>query len=157
MLQIHIIALGSLKESYWRDALAEYTKRLKPWATISIHELKEESFDAKSNPDVIKKKEAKKINDQLSMINDQFVIVLDEHGKQFSSRAFAQQLNKTTMEQYNTFTFIIGGPLGLDASVIKSANLVLSLSAATLPHQMARVVSLFQSSNEPVIAHTKEW
>ena len=61
MHHIHIITLGKLKESYWREAEAEYLKRLQPFAKLTIHELKEESFDEKSRPEIIKAKEAKKI------------------------------------------------------------------------------------------------
>src|SRR3989338_3695745 len=128
MINIHLIVLGKLKESYWKEAEAEYLKRLKPYARLTIHELKEESFDDKSNTELIKEKEMEKIKDRLSKIKNGFIIALDEHGKQLSSPEFVNTFNNNeTMEQRNNLTFIIGGPLGLHASILKSANLVLSL------------------------------
>ncbi len=139
MLHINLISLGKLKEKHWQSAEAEYLKRLGAWAKINIVELKEESFTEKDPLEFVKQKEAAKIKDALSKISDSYVIVLDEHGKQFSSVNFAKKINELTNQQINNLTFIIGGPLGLDESVLKIANLKLSLSDMTFTHQMARV------------------
>lgn len=157
MLHINIITLGKLKEEYWRMAEAEYLKRLKPYAKVSVVELKEESFDEKSNPEVVKKKEAEKISDRLSVIGDQYIIALDEHGKQFSSTELSKQFNNETMKQWNNITFIIGGPLGLDESIIKKANLLLSISKLTFTHQMARVILLEQIYRGMMIANNRRY
>ncbi len=143
MLNIHIITLGKLKESYWREAEAEYLKRLQPYAKIFIHELKEESFGEKDNPEIIKKKEADKIKIELLKIKDSYVVALDEHGKQFNSVQFAQNLSNLSNSN-NSFTFIIGGPLGLDQTIAEIANLKLSLSPFTFTHQMARIFLIEQ-------------
>ncbi len=139
MLHLNLIVLGKLKEKYWQEAEAEYLKRLQTWAKITIYELREESFSDKDKPESIKQKEAEKIIATLNKIKDNFVIVLDEHGKSFSSTQFANQLNQLSNQQFNSFTFIVGGPLGLDESILKLANLKLSLSSMTFTHQMARV------------------
>lgn len=133
MIHINIIAVGKLKEKFWREGEAEYLKRLSAFAKITIHELKEESFGEKDSPDMIKKKEAEKIISILKK-QDGLIIVLDEHGQQFSSTAFADKIKPA-----GKLTFIIGGPLGLDESILKTANLKLSLSSMTFTHQMARV------------------
>ena len=134
MIHIDLICLGKLKETFWREAEAEYLKRLSAFAKIEIHELREESFGEKDSPEIVKKKEAEKILSVLKK-QDGLIIVLDEHGKQFSSTAFAGQIKPA-----GKLTFIIGGPLGLDESVLKIANLKLSLSPLTFTHQMARVI-----------------
>lgn len=141
MIHINLIVLGKLKEIFWQEAEAEYLKRLQPWAKITIHELREESFSEKNNPEQIKQKEAEKILDQLKKfsLEQSHLIVLDEHGKQFSSINFSRQLDQLSSQQTNDFTFIIGGPLGLDQSILKLAKLKLSLSSMTFTHQMARV------------------
>ena len=127
MLHINLICLGKLKESFWRDAETEYLKRLQPFAKIKIIELREESFDEKNNPETIKQKEAEKI--LKSIPENSFVIALDSTGKQFTSPQLAQQLlNNPTIQQTNNITFIIGGPLGLDASILKTTQLKLSFS-----------------------------
>ncbi|OGH92672.1 MAG: hypothetical protein A2563_03295 [Candidatus Magasanikbacteria bacterium RIFOXYD1_FULL_40_23] len=137
MLHIDLIILGKLKETFWQEAESEYLKRLKPWAKITIHELREESFSEKDNIENIKQKEAEKIIGTLEKIKDAHIIVLDEHGKNFSSKQFAQHF--TELEQFHHLTFIIGGPLGLHESILKLAKLKLSLSSMTFTHQMARV------------------
>jgi|SRR3989344_901649 len=144
MLHIHLITLGKLKESYWREAEAEYLKRLQPYAKIFVHELKEESFTEKDTPEIIKQREAEKIKSELSKIKDTYIIALDEHGKQFSSVKLAQQLNNETMQQSNTITFILGGPLGLDKTILSLSPFTLSLSPLTFTHQMARIILLEQ-------------
>lgn len=137
MLHLNLIVLGKLKEKFWQEAETEYLKRLQTWAKINIYELREESFSEKDKSENIKQKEAKKIITTLNKIRDNFVIVLDEHGKNFSSKQFAGQFNQ--IHQFHHLTFIIGGPLGLDESILKLAKLKLSLSSMTLTHQMARV------------------
>lgn len=144
MLHITIITLGKLKEPFWRDAESEYTKRLSAFVKLKIIELKEESFNDKDNVEIIKQKEAKKINDQLSMLNNQFVIVLDEHGKKLSSVEFAKSITQLTNKQINNVTFIIGGPLGLDQSILNLSTFHFSLSFLTFTHQMVRIFLLEQ-------------
>ncbi len=138
MLHINLIVLGKLKENYWQEAEAEYLKRLGSWAKISIQEIKEESFSEKDPPEFIKQKEAEKIFATLAKISDSHIIILDQNGQQFSSPDFSQKLNNLA-QQTGNFTFIIGGPLGLHETILKKANLKLSLSSLTFTHQMARV------------------
>jgi len=144
MFALHIITLGKLKEKYWWEAEAEYLKRLNPYFKMEIIELKEESFSEKDKPEQIKRKEAEKIKNVLEKIKGAFIIALDEHGKAFSSVQFAEQIKKITTGQTNNIIFVIGGPLGLDESILQSANLKLSLSAMTFTHQMARIFLLEQ-------------
>lgn len=139
MLHINIIVLGKLKEKYWQESEAEYFKRLSAWAKISIHEIKEESFSEKDPAEFIKQKEAKKITGALAKFPNSYLVALDQHGKQFSSLDFSKKINQLAVEHGGNLTFIIGGPLGLDESILKIANLTLSLSAMTFTHQMARV------------------
>jgi 23S rRNA (pseudouridine1915-N3)-methyltransferase len=146
MFHINLIVLGKLKEKFWQEAEAEYLKRLQAWAKIAIHELREESFSEKDSPEHIKQKEAEKISAQLKKLSleQSYIVVLDEHGKQFSSLDFAKHINQSSNQQINNFTFIIGGPLGLDQSILKLASLKLSLSSMTFTHQMARIFLLEQ-------------
>ncbi|MBU0546173.1 23S rRNA (pseudouridine(1915)-N(3))-methyltransferase RlmH, partial [Patescibacteria group bacterium] len=111
---------------------------------IKIHELREESFDEKTKPELVKEKEAKKIITDLEKIKDKYIIALDETGKQFSSLELATQIKSPAFQQFNNLIFIIGGPLGLDETVVKQANLKLSLSKMTFTHQMIRVFLLEQ-------------
>lgn len=157
MIHLNLIVLGKLKEKFWQEAEAEYLKRLQPWAKITIYELREESFSEKDKPGNIKQKEAEKIISTLNKIKDNFILVLDEHGKNFSSTQFANQLNQLSNQQINKFTFIIGGPLGLDESILKLANLKLSLSSMTFTHQMARVFLWEQIYRAMTINHGRNY
>jgi len=141
MLKIKIICLGKLKESYWREAEAEYLKRLGPFAKIEIIELPEISFQPKDNPEKIKEKEGKSILKHIK--DDEFVIALDERGKEKSSEELAHFLEETG-QRGQTITFIIGGPLGLSGELLSHANLQLSFSRLTFTHQMIRVILLEQ-------------
>ncbi len=142
MLHIHLIVLGKLKEQFWQAAEAEYLKRLQAFAKITIHELKEESFNEKDPPEMIKQKEALKITAELDKIKDTLVFVLDEHGKHFTSPQWAAHLQKQ-FNNYTTITFILGGPLGLHQSILDISEKI-SLSAFTFTHQMARVILIEQ-------------
>jgi len=141
MLKIKIICLGKLKESYWREAEAEYIKRLGPFARFEIIEIPEISFQPKDDPEKIKIKEGESI---LKYVKDEeFIIALDEHGEQKGSEELAHFLEDTG-KRGQTITFIIGGPLGLSGEVLSHANLQLSLSKLTFTHQMVRVILLEQ-------------
>lgn len=157
MITIHYITLGKLKERFWREAEAEYVKRLQPWAKIIVHELREESFGSKDNPDSIKNKEASKIETELTKISAAFVVVLDEHGAKYSSIQFSEKLTAITTTQNNHVVFVIGGPLGLSESIRQRAELLLSLSSFTFTHQMARVILLEQIYRAMMIANGRTY
>ena len=134
-MNIHLICLGKLKESYWRDAEAEYLKRLSPYYKIHIHELKEVGFSEKDNPENIKAKEAELIKEVLNKTKTELVIALDQHGKQYSSEDLASFL-----ADKNDIALIIGGPLGLHDSIMQLVKFKISLSSLTFTHQMARII-----------------
>jgi len=141
-MNINLIVLGKLKESFWREAQSEYLKRLQGFAKVNIIELREESFTEKDLAGKIKTKEAEKII--TSLPKDSFVVVMDENGKKFSSVQFSKHLNVLMDNKIGNITFIIGGPLGLDKKILDLANLKFSLSDLTFTHQMARVFLLEQ-------------
>ncbi len=141
MLNIKIIALGKLKESYWKEAETEYLKRLHPYAKVEIIELPEEPFRDTDDREKIKKIEAEKIKKHLK--EGAVVFALHEKGKEFTSPNFAKFLedNSTRGE---TIIFVIGGPLGLHESILNLATQQVSLSEFTFPHQMVRTILLEQ-------------
>lgn len=143
MFNLHLIVVGKLKEEYWREAEAEYLKRLRPFCTLIIHELKEKSFNEKDPVELTKEKEADKILAALEKFDPGYVIALEEQGKTFSSPDFAKQL-QNWHEANHTITLIIGGPLGIAPTIRKHAQTTLSLSPLTFTHQMTRVILLEQ-------------
>lgn len=144
MLHIKLVCLGKLKEKYWQEAEEEYLKRLSVFAKVEIVELKEESFDGKMSAQMIKEKESQLLKNALNKSQDAFLVVLDEHGKQFSSVDFSKKLSDLSVNGSSDFVFVIGGPLGLDESILKMAKLKLSFSSFTFTHQMIRVFLLEQ-------------
>lgn len=154
MLNIKLIIVGKYKETYWKEAEKEYIKRLSPYAKLDIIEIKEEAFRNNDDRDSIKSLEADKIKKHLDP--DAIVIALHETGKEFTSVEFANflQRNSTRGEKLQ---FIFGGPLGLDQSILEKANVQLSLSQLTFPHQMARVILLEQLYRAVTIQKGKQY
>jgi 23S rRNA (pseudouridine1915-N3)-methyltransferase len=156
MLHIHIITLGKLKESYWREAEGEYLKRLKPLLKISLYELKEESFSEKDPVEIIKSREAEKLKSVLERFKNAYVVALDEQGKEFSSvelSRFVEGIKSKTGD----LALVIGGPLGLHKSIRNLAQTTISLSKLTFTHQMVRIVLLEQLYRSQMIAGGRKY
>ncbi|TVW61169.1 23S rRNA (pseudouridine(1915)-N(3))-methyltransferase RlmH, partial [Streptococcus pneumoniae] len=124
---------------------AEYSKRISRVAKFEMIELSDEK-----TPDKASESENQKILEiegqrSLSKIADRdFGIVLAIEGKTFFSEEFSKQLEETSIKGFSTFTFIIGGSLGLSSSVKNRANLSVSFGRLTLPHQLMRLVLVEQ-------------
>ena len=144
-MNVTILAVGKLKEKYWRDAVAEYSKRLKSYCSLQITEIKESPLRA--NPSAADE-EAVKIAegaDILSRIrSSDYVITLEIKGKVLSSEALAQKIEALAIDGKSSIVFVIGGSLGLSEEVSRRADFKLSFSAMTFPHQMMRVMLLEQ-------------
>ena len=135
---IKIIAVGSIKEKYLKDAIDEYTKRISKYTNIEIIEVKDEGL---VEPTKSLQLEEEKI---LKHINDKdYIITLEIEGKCLSSTELASKLDRITLEA-STITFIIGGSYGLSQNIKDKAKLHLSFSKMTFPHQLFRVLLLEQ-------------
>lgn len=138
MYNIHLICLGKLKESYWREAEAEYLKRLQTWVKVEIHEIKEETLI--SNRALVQQKESEKIAQELAKLQVDMVVVFDENAKEKTSEAWARDWANWALNGQSRVAFIIGGPYGLDESILQKYSTRLALSQFTFTHQLARVV-----------------
>lgn len=141
VMNLRIIVVGKTKEPYWQAAEAEYIKRLKPYITIENVVLKPGSISASLPIVEIKYHEGENILKRISP--DDFVVVLDEQGKDMTSREFAQ-VSSAWHEARGTICIVIGGAFGLSEDVKQRAQLTLRLSSMTLTHEMARIVLLEQ-------------
>jgi len=119
----------------------EYAKRLKPYAKLSIKELKEEAFKDEKDKKRVLAVEGKKILEAIP--NDVAYILLDIDAKQMTSKEFAVALQEMG-ERGNHLYFIIGGPLGVSDEVRQKAYVSLSFSRLTFTHQIARILLLEQ-------------
>ena len=144
-MQINLLCVGKLKEKYWVGAVEEYKKRLSSYCKVSIVEVPDEPTPDHASPaqeEAIKRKEAEKL---LAKVGERdYVIALAIEGKGLTSEDFADHLDKMAGQGYSTFTFIIGGSLGLHETVLQRANYKLSFSKFTFPHQMVRAILLEQ-------------
>jgi len=156
-MNIKIICVGKLKETYWRDAVSEYGKRLKKFCRLDIVELKESRLAANpssADEENVRTKESRAILDRID--KGTYVVTLEINGKRLTSEAFSRKISDLALESVSDITFVIGGSLGFNEEVSRRANLRLSFSDMTFPHQMMRVILLEQiyrafkiSSNEP--------
>ena len=134
MQKIIILAVGGLKEKYWRDAINEYEKRLKTLCAFEICELPESKAEGAAACD----DEGKRI---LQKIPTGFAVVpLCIEGKELSSNELSDFLQKSAVSGKSGVCFIIGGSWGLSDEVKSKADLKLSFSRMTFPHQLFRVM-----------------
>ena len=144
-MNIKIIAVGKLKESYWRDAVSEYSKRLGAYCSLDIVEVKESRLRANPSPSDEEAVKAAEGEDILRHINkEDYAITLEIKGKGLSSEQLAEKIGRLALEGKSSLAFVIGGSLGLSPEVSRRADFKLSFSAMTFPHQMMRVILLEQ-------------
>ena len=144
MLTINIVCIGKLKEKFFKDAIAEYSKRLSKYCKLNILELPDEKIPDKLNSNIeneIKTKECTNIINHIK--KDSYVICLDLTGKELSSEEFSKDIENISM-QSSQITFIIGGSLGLNKQILSLANQKICFSKMTFPHQLIRIFLLEQ-------------
>ena len=144
-MKITIISVGKIKEKYYRDAVSEYEKRLSRYCKLEIIEVEDEKTPDKASAteeEQIKEREAQRISKHIK--DNAFVITLEIKGDMYDSTELAQKLDKLGIQGISHIQFIIGGSLGLHNIICDQANLHLSFSKMTFPHQLMRVILLEQ-------------
>ncbi len=126
MIKVNFVVVGKLKESFYREAVAEYVKRLSRFCKTEIRELPERASLAEEAADILRALRG-------------YTIALAVEGKGCSSEAFAKKL-RFLCDQGKEITFVIGSSCGLDGSVKRAADELLSFSEMTFPHQLMRVI-----------------
>jgi 23S rRNA (pseudouridine1915-N3)-methyltransferase len=117
--------------------MAIYENRLQHYCKFQRIEIPDLKNSKNLSFDQQKQKEAELILAKIS--NTDFVVLLDENGKEFSSVQFSNELNKWMNQSISKVVFVIGGPYGFDEQIYKRANLKISLSKLTFSHQMVRL------------------
>lgn len=144
-MNIHLIAVGKLKEDYFRAACSEYAKRIGAYGKIKITELAEARLpDDPSEKEIAAALEAESKAILAAIPSGSAVIAMCIEGTQLSSEELSARLDKLALEGKSTVCFIIGSSFGLSDSVKKTAALKLSMSKMTFPHRLARVMVLEQ-------------
>jgi 23S rRNA (pseudouridine1915-N3)-methyltransferase len=143
---IKIMAVGRLREIYWQNGVADYVRRLRPYARVEIIEIPAaripENASSTEGARAISQ-ESEAILDRLKR-NAGMAVALDRNGTPLDSLELAEWLRKQMLDGQREVAWIIGGPLGLSPQVIERAESVLSLSRLTFPHQMVRLMLLEQ-------------
>lgn len=145
MLHVRLICVGKLKEKFYREACAEYEKRLKGYCKLEIIELTEQRLPdspSQAQIDAALAKEAEAIRAKIPA--GSAVVAMCIEGGMLSSEQFADKLSKWMGSGVSHISVLIGGSCGLDESLKKSAQLRLSMSPMTFPHHLARVMVLEQ-------------
>ncbi len=138
MIQLTVITVGNLKESYWREAVAEYEKRLQAFCKPMLIQLKEARLSENPSEGEIRAALADEGERILSaMPQRSFGIALCVEGKQFSSEELAEKLSEV-LESTGSICLVIGSSHGLEERVKAACRLRLSVSKLTFPHQMMR-------------------
>ena len=144
-MQVHIIAIGKIKEKFLRDGILEYEKRLRPYVKLQTIEISEEKRPVSTSPAVesaAKEKEGERI---LAAIPEgSYVIALDIQGQSWSSEELAGAVRLWELSGQNQMAFLIGGDLGLSPAVLAWSDLRLSLSRMTFTHPIARLLVVEQ-------------
>lgn len=141
-MKIKIIALGKIKEKFLKEGIAEFLKRLTPYASMEVVELNPIEIKDENLVEKILEQEGEKILAQIKP--NSYVITLEITGANFSSEKFAQKLEEIANQGYGEIVFVIGSSCGLSKSVSNRADFKLSLSNMTFLHQFARLLLIEQ-------------
>ncbi len=135
-MKITFISVGPIKKGYILEGVTEYAQRIKRYADVESVNIKEERAPKKGSRASALKKEAARILERIK--NGGFTVVLGERGRTFTSKGLSDLIER--FDGGAEIYFITGGPFGLHDSVTEGADLVMSLSNMTLPHDMARLI-----------------
>ncbi len=133
--------LGKTRQAYLHEGIDDYAARLRRYAQVDIRVLKER-YSNRDTDEVIRRKGARQLLRQCPA--GSFKVILDPGGKQYDSPGLARQLAAWQDQGRKEITFLLGGHLGLDRSVIDAADALWSLSRLTFTHEMSRLIMLEQ-------------
>jgi len=137
-MKIQFWSIGKTHDSYVKEGISEFTKRISKYFPVEWNIIPVPKNAGMLSEMDLKKREGETVLQWLKQ--DDYLIALDEHGKQFSSEGLSEFLQERASASTKNLVFLIGGAFGLDAAVLKRAQLKWSLSQLTFPHQLARLI-----------------
>ena len=144
-MNINIVAAGKIKERYLAEGIAEFMKRLRPYAQVHILEISEEKMKENPSPAEKEKILSQEGERLLRQVPDgSYLIVLDVYGKESSSEELAARIDALGLQGQSNITFLIGGAFGLSREVRAAAKERLSFSRMTFTHQIVRLLLVEQ-------------
>ena len=144
-MKVKIICVGKLKEKYLVDGIHEYLKRISGYADVEVIEVADERIPEKASlaeEIMIKAKEGRRLLDKVKQYD--YMVLLDVNGKEMDSVDFSKHIEKCMIDGKSTIDFVIGGSLGHGEEIIDRANMRLSFSPMTFPHQLMRLILVEQ-------------
>lgn len=153
-MKLTILAVGKVKETFYRQGIAEFTKRLGRYCKLEITEVPDERTpDHASQGEMLKIKETEGKRLLAHIRDTDYVCALAIEGKELSSQELAGWLDQLGIQGKSRIVFVIGGSLGLHKEVLARADFLLSFSKMTFPHQLMRVILLEQIYRSYRIMH----
>lgn len=140
-MKIVIYTISKVRQDFIKSGEEEFLARISKWCAVGLEELSAQAPDSMPAGEA-RALEAKALLSRLK--DDDFLVVLDERGRQLNTEGFADLISKKLKSGSNKLCFAIGGAHGWDNSVRERANLLLSLSSLTFPFQMARLILIEQ-------------
>ena len=137
-MKIQFWAIGKNHEPYVKEGVEDFTKRISKYYPVEWNIIPVPKNAGMMSEMDLKKKEGELILDWLK--KDDYLIALDEHGKEMNSEKLASFIQARANESIKTLVFVVGGAFGLDGQVLAKANFKWSLSQLTFPHQLVRLI-----------------
>jgi len=141
-MKITLLQVGKTSEKYLSEGIAVFESRVKKYSSFEILTIPDLKGTRKLPARELKTRECEKILNFLK--NDDYTVILDDKGKEFTTIEFASWLEKILMLQKRRIVFVTGGPWGLTDEVFQKADMHLSLSRLTFSHQIVRLLFLEQ-------------
>lgn len=136
-MEIELLTVGKTSIRFVEEGIKEYTRRLKHYIPFSIKALPDIRNASKLSETKQKEAEGEKI--LASLTNSDYVVLLDEHGKEYTSVEFSSFIEKQMIAGRRKVVFVVGGPYGFSQEVYNCADSLLSLSKMTFNHEMVRL------------------
>ncbi|MCM1103491.1 MAG: 23S rRNA (pseudouridine(1915)-N(3))-methyltransferase RlmH [Clostridium sp.] len=140
-MNLSVVCVGKCKEAFFRDAVAEYAKRLSKYCDFSVIEVADEKTKehaSEREEALIKQKEAERI--ERALRPEDYVVALAIEGKKYDSVNFSRHIGTWMGTGKSRIVFVIGGSLGLHERILSRADEKISFSDMTFPHQLMRVI-----------------
>ena len=141
-MKISLFVIGKTNFAFVKEGIATYTKRLKRYVNFEMVELPDVKGAKNMSPDELKKREGEIFDKKIK--SGDFIVLLDEKGKQFTSREFASFIQNKSLQSTKHLVFVVGGAYGFSEKMYQTAHSKISLSKMTFSHQIIRVIFMEQ-------------
>lgn len=157
-MTLNIVVMGKLKEEYLKAASMEYKKRIQAFAKVNITELVPEKLPENPSPKLTEQALYSEAGQILRKIPQSgYIVALCSEGKKLDSRGFSEKLSELSVQGKSDLYFVIGSSYGLSEKVKRTADMTLSMSDMTFPHQLARIMLLEQLYRALSIQNNKKY